>query len=73
MDASLFGQLFVNGLVLGLIYCLVASGLVLVIGIVDIFNFAHGEFYMIGAFVAYGIYSLLQMNFVFPKTIRARS
>ena len=42
-----------NGLVLGMILVLVASGLTLIFGIMDIVNFAHGEFYMAGAFVAW--------------------
>jgi branched-chain amino acid transport system permease protein len=46
-------QLLVNGIILGSIYVLVALGLTLVFGIVDVVNFAHGEFYMLGAFVAF--------------------
>lgn len=46
-------QLIANGLVLGSIYVLVALGLTLIFGIIDVVNFAHGEFYMAGAFLAY--------------------
>ncbi len=46
-------QLIVNGIVLGSIYVLVALGLTLIFGIMDVVNFAHGEFYMVGAFVAF--------------------
>lgn len=53
MDATFFLQLLVNGLMIGLIYALVASGLSLVFGVLNIVNFAHGEFYMIGAMMAY--------------------
>jgi branched-chain amino acid transport system permease protein len=42
-----------NGLVLGMILVLVASGLSLIFGIMDIVNFAHGEFYMAGAFIGW--------------------
>jgi branched-chain amino acid transport system permease protein len=42
-----------NGLVLGMILALVASGLSLIFGIMDIVNFAHGEFYMAGAFIGW--------------------
>ncbi len=42
-----------NGLVLGMILVLVASGLTLIFGIMDIVNFAHGEFYMAGAFLGW--------------------
>ena len=41
----------VNGLVSGMILALVASGLTLIFGIMDVVNFAHGELFMLGAFV----------------------
>lgn len=44
-------QLF-NGLALGLLYVLVASGLTLIFGVTDILNFAHGALYMLGAYIA---------------------
>jgi branched-chain amino acid transport system permease protein len=40
-----------NGIVSGLILALVASGLTLIFGIMDVVNFAHGEFLMLGAYV----------------------
>ena len=40
-----------NGLVNGMILALVASGLTLIFGIMDVVNFAHGELYMLGAYV----------------------
>jgi branched-chain amino acid transport system permease protein len=40
-----------NGLVSGMILALVASGLTLIFGIMDVVNFAHGELYMLGAYV----------------------
>ncbi len=43
-------QLGVNGLILGLIYALIAVGLALIFGVLAIINFAHGEFLMVGAF-----------------------
>ena len=46
----------INGLVLGGIYALIAVGYTMVYGIVKLINFAHGEIYMIGAYV--GITSL---------------
>lgn len=53
MDASLALQLVVNGLVIGAIYALIASGLSLVFGVLGIVNFAHGELYMASAMLAY--------------------
>jgi branched-chain amino acid transport system permease protein len=48
---STFAQQLVNGLTLGSIYALIAIGYSMVYGIVGIINFAHGEIYMIGAYV----------------------
>ena len=45
----------VNGLVIGGIYSLMAVGLSLIFGIMDLVNFAHGEFFMIGAYCGYFI------------------
>ena len=41
----------VNGLVNGMILALVASGLTLIFGIMDVVNFAHGDLVMLGGFV----------------------
>ena len=41
----------VNGLVTGMILALVASGLTLIFGIMDVVNFAHGELFMLGAYI----------------------
>ncbi len=43
-------DLFINGLIIGLFYALMAVGLTLVFGILKVVNFAHGEFYMVGAY-----------------------
>ncbi len=53
MDASFYLQLLLNGVVIGVIYALVAMGLSLIFGVLEIVNFAHGEFYMLGAMLAY--------------------
>jgi branched-chain amino acid transport system permease protein len=47
-----FLQQLINGLTLGSIYGLVAIGYTMVYGIIGMINFAHGEIYMIGAFIA---------------------
>src|SRR6202011_3755249 len=46
-----------NGIVQGMIYALVAAGLTLIFGMLDIPNFAHGAFYALGAYVAFTIVS----------------
>ena len=47
-----FRDLFISGLTKGSIYALIALGYTMVYGIIALINFAHGEIYMIGAFVA---------------------
>jgi branched-chain amino acid transport system permease protein len=53
VDLSFFVQLLLNGIVIGVIYALIAMGLSLIFGVLEIVNFAHGEFYMLGAMLAY--------------------
>ncbi len=48
-----FVQQLVNGLSLGAIYALIALGYTMVYGILRLINFAHGDVYMVGAFVGY--------------------
>jgi branched-subunit amino acid ABC-type transport system permease component len=52
-DASLlFGQ-FLGGLTTAMFLFLIASGLSLVFGVMRVLNFAHGSFYMVGAYLAW--------------------
>jgi branched-chain amino acid transport system permease protein len=46
------------GLALGAVYILMASGLTIIFGLLDVVNFAHGTFYMLGAFAAFVTISL---------------
>ncbi len=46
------------GLALGAVYILMACGLTIIFGLLDVVNFAHGTFYMLGAFAAFVIVSL---------------
>ena len=50
LTGALAADLAVNGLVTGLFYALMAVGLALIFGVLRIVNFAHGEFYMVGAY-----------------------
>jgi branched-chain amino acid transport system permease protein len=50
-----FLQELVNGITLGSVYALLALGYSMVYGILKLLNFAHGDIYMIGAFIGYGI------------------
>ena len=45
---TVFFQQMLNGVILGCIYALTALGLSLIFGILEMANFAHGEFYMVG-------------------------
>lgn len=56
-----FFELFLGGLTRGSIYALIALGYTMVYGIVKLINFAHGEIYMIGAFTALIVISVLTM------------
>jgi branched-chain amino acid transport system permease protein len=52
-------QQIVNGLTLGSVYALIALGYSMVYGILKLLNFAHGEVYMVGAFIGYGVLTVL--------------
>lgn len=60
---DLFLQQVLNGLTLGGIYSLVALGLTLVYGILHVPNFAHGAFYMAGAFVSFHLMKAWGLNY----------
>jgi len=72
MDPTLILQGLVSGVLAAGLYALVSVGLALAIGVIGIIIFAHGEFFMIGAFLAYqlfvsfGIDPLLSLLFVAP-------
>jgi branched-chain amino acid transport system permease protein len=52
-----------NGLTLGSLYGLVAAGLALIFGVMELVNFAHGEFFMVGAFVFYLLFVVLHVPY----------
>jgi branched-chain amino acid transport system permease protein len=56
---QLFIQLTVNGVTLGSLYALIALGYTMVYGILKLLNFAHGDVYMVGAFVGFGVLTAL--------------
>jgi len=57
-DWALFFQLSVNGVTLGSVYALIALGYSMVYGILKLLNFAHGDVYMVGAFVGFGVLTI---------------
>ena len=56
-------QQLVNGLILGSVYALIALGYTMVYGIIKLINFAHGDLYMMGAFIGYYLINSFQLNF----------
>ncbi len=58
-----FLQHLVNGLVLGATYALLGIGLTLIFGIMRVVNFAHGELYALGAYMAFAVVTILKLNF----------
>jgi len=56
---SLFLQQLANGLTLGAIYALIALGYTMVYGVIQLINFAHGEVFMVGAYLALTVFLVL--------------
>jgi branched-chain amino acid transport system permease protein len=56
--STILVQVIVGGLLLGAVYALFSSGLTLVWGMMNIVNFAHGDFVMLGMYVAFVVYTL---------------
>jgi len=63
VSLTFIGQIIFNGIIISSVYVLLAVGFNLVWGILGIFNFAHGHFYMLGAFLAWYFISSLSLNF----------
>ncbi len=62
MDATIIAAAAINGLLLGGIYTLVASGLTLIYGVLHIINFAHGSMLMLAMFGVYYLLTLLGID-----------
>ncbi len=60
MDIGLIGQYLLNGLMLGVIYAMVAVGFTLFFGVLDVIKFSHGDVLTVGAFVGLATYIGLQ-------------
>lgn len=58
MDIEILLQILISGLLMGLIFALIAVGLTLIWGVMDILNFAHGEFLMLAMFFSFWMFSL---------------
>lgn len=58
----MLAQLIVTGVLVGSVYSLVAVGLTLIWGLMDIINFAHGDFMMMSMYVVFWLYALLRWD-----------
>ena len=54
-----FTQLTLNGLTEGSTYALIALGYTLVYGVLKLLNFAHGDVFMVGSFIGFGVLKML--------------
>lgn len=61
-------QQLVNGVSLGSIYALIALGYTMVYGIINLINFAHGDIYMVGAYIGFALITFFNFGF-FPALI----
>lgn len=62
MDFIPFAQAITNGLLMGGLYALVAVGLTIIFGTMNVVNFAHGEFVMLGMFATYWLHHFTKLD-----------
>jgi branched-chain amino acid transport system permease protein len=62
MTAEVLLQGILSGLLMGLVYALIAAGLSLIFGLMEIVNFAHGEFLMVAMFTSYWAWALWRLD-----------
>jgi len=67
MSIAVFVQQFLNGLQLGSLYALIALGYTMVYGVLLLINFAHGDIFMIGAFL--GVFATFTLKLPFIPTL----
>ena len=62
MTAATIIQSLASGLLMGLLYGLIAVGLALIFGLMDVVNFAHGEFLMVAMYATFGLFVFLALD-----------
>lgn len=62
MTAEIIIQTMISGILMGFIYALIAAGLSLIFGLMEIVNFAHGEFLMISMYTAFWLFMLFGLD-----------
>jgi branched-chain amino acid transport system permease protein len=71
MTLDILLQTLASGVLIGLIYALVAVGLTMIFGVMDIVNFSHGEFLMLGMYSAFWMYALYAFDPIWSLPITA--
>lgn len=71
MEFTIFLQLVLSALMIGATYGLIALGLTVVFSIMRVVNFAHGELYMLGGFIAYYFFAEWGINYFLTLLIAA--
>ncbi len=71
MTAQLLLQTLLSGVLVGLVYALVAVGLTLIFGVMDVVNFAHGEFLMLGMYASFWGFALFALDPLFTLPLTA--
>ncbi len=69
MDSAILLQAIVNGLSMGSIYALIACGLTLIFGVMNIINMAHGHFLMLAMYVVFFFQALLRLDPYFSLVV----
>lgn len=62
MDLDVVAQAIVSGLLIGMVYALISAGLTLIFGLMEIVNFAHGEFLMLAMYATFWSWSLAGLD-----------
>lgn len=69
MSNEILLQTLLSGVLIGMVYALVAVGLTMIFGVMDIVNFAHGEFLMFGMYASFWMFSLYAFDPIFTLPI----